>query len=148
MPDAPANSSIGVPTWFWGVSVLALLWNLIGVAAFAMQMMMTQESIAALPAEQQTVYRETPVWANVAFAVAVFGGVLGCLGLLMRKRWATALLIASLIGVLVQHVYPFLLANVMAIMGPTVALFPMILILLGLAQIWFSRKAAASGWLR
>ena len=42
--------------------------------------------------------------AGRATGVAVIGGTLGSLGLVLRRRWATGLLVASLLGVLAQDV--------------------------------------------
>ena len=66
------------PTWFMVVGVLALLWNLMGLMAFVAQMFITEEMIEQMPVEQQPFYNDTPMWANIAFGVAVVFGVLGC----------------------------------------------------------------------
>ncbi len=71
------------PRWFWMVSGVGLVWNLLGVAAFLGQMTM---DLSSLPAAEWAFYESTPVWATVAFAVAVSGGVLGCGALLLRRR--------------------------------------------------------------
>ena len=39
-PQSEVTSTSSVPTWFWIVSVVMLIWNLMGLAAFAMIMMM------------------------------------------------------------------------------------------------------------
>lgn len=74
---------------FWIISVLALLWNLLGVMAYIMQVTMTPEALQALPAEQQALYTNVPAWATAAFAVAVWGSTLGCILLLLRKKLST-----------------------------------------------------------
>ena len=60
-----------------------------------------------------TTYRESehaiiegrPTWATGGFAIAVFGGALGCLLLLLRKSAAYYLFIASLLGVVVTMLH-------------------------------------------
>ncbi|VAW11040.1 hypothetical protein MNBD_BACTEROID03-2112 [hydrothermal vent metagenome] len=91
------------PIWFWIVSVLALLWNLLGVMAYLAQVNMTDETLAALPEAERALYENQPIWATMAFAIAVWGGALGSLALLLRKRWARAVLLISLIGIIVQN---------------------------------------------
>ena len=140
------NSAVR-PKSFWMVAVLALLWNLLGVAMFAMQMMMTPEALAAMPAEQRQVYEATPSWLNIAFAVAVFGGVLGALGLLLKKRWAVLFFTLSLIGLLVQVIATFLVTPVWRAYGPAGLVMPVLLIVIALLLLGYSRKAAARGWL-
>ena len=70
------------PKWFWIVSSILLVWNLMGVMAFFQQMAVTAEQIAAMPEAEQLLYNSIPIWATIAFAFAVFGGTLGCVGLL------------------------------------------------------------------
>ena len=67
------------PTWFMVVAVLLLVWNLLGVMAYIMQVTMSPETLAALPDAQRQLYENTPAWATAAFAIAVSGGALGCL---------------------------------------------------------------------
>ena len=93
---------MNTPKWFKVVAVIALLWNLLGCLAFAMDLRMTPEDVAALPEAQQALYAARPGWAVVATAVAVIGGALGCLGLLLGRKWAFVLLLLSLAGILVQ----------------------------------------------
>ena len=50
-----------------------------------------------------------PAWVTGAFAIAVFGGALGCLALLMLKRWSTWLLLISLLAVLAQDLWAYVL---------------------------------------
>ena len=40
------------PKWFTAVAVVALLWNIIGLIAVIMNMLLTPEQIAAMPTEQ------------------------------------------------------------------------------------------------
>ena len=65
---------MNTPKWFKVVAVIALLWNLLGCLAFAMDLRMTPEDVAALPEAQQALYAARPGWAVVATAVAVIGG--------------------------------------------------------------------------
>jgi len=37
------NYSIKVPTWYWVVAVIFLLWNLIGIGSFLSQTLMKDE---------------------------------------------------------------------------------------------------------
>ena len=47
------NNSPPVPAWFRIVGVLALIWNLMGVSAYLMQVNMSEEDMAALPEAQR-----------------------------------------------------------------------------------------------
>lgn len=135
------------PLGFWIVSVLALLWNLVGMAIFFMQINMPPEALAAMPTEQRTLHESTPVWVNGAFAVAVFGGALGSAMLLMRKRLALPLLALSLLGVLVQMGYTYLMTPAFRVYGASGAILPALLVLIALFLVWFARRSVARGWI-
>ena len=49
------------PRWFKVVVGLAFVWNLMGVAAFAWQVLITPEDIAKLPEIEQALYNNTPL---------------------------------------------------------------------------------------
>ena len=66
------------PSWFWILSAVMLVWNLMGVMAYIAQVTMSPEALAALPVAEQNLHANTPAWANGAFAIAVWGGAAGC----------------------------------------------------------------------
>lgn len=134
-------------TAFWIVSVLALLWNLMGVAAFLGQMMITPEAIAMLPAAEQELYSNVPLWATIAFGVAVWGSALGCVLLLVRKKLAVPVLSIALAAILVQMVHSLAISKSIEVYGPGGMIMPVLVILVGGFLVWYSRKAAAVGWL-
>ena len=140
MSDLSTNKP---PVWFWIVSVVALIWNLMGVMVYLARVYMTDEMIAALPEEQQAEFLiEHPAWYTAAFAVAVFFGALGCLALLLRKKWAYILLVISLIGVLVQHTYIFVNSYQLSLF------MPIMIIVVSLFLVWFSKNSTTKGWLK
>ena len=140
-------SAVSRPKTFWLIAIAALLWNLIGVAMFLVQINLTPEMIAALPAEQREVYAATPPWLNVVFGVAVFAGVLGALGLLLKKRWALGLFVLSLLAVLLQMLAAYLLTPAWQAYGAAGLAMPVLLVVIALALVWYARKAAAKGWI-
>ena len=132
------------PTWFWAVSGLALVWNLVGVAAFVGQMMM---DLSTLPAAERAFYESTPAWATIAFAVAVFGGVLGSVGLLLRKSWAFAMLAACLLGIVVQDGHSLFIGEGIEVFGPAGFILPLITFGIGAALVGFARYSGQQGWI-
>jgi hypothetical protein len=134
------------PKWFLPVSILALVWNLMGCAAYLSDVMLTAEDIAAMDATQQALYNSRPAWAVAATAVAVWGGAAGSLALILRKHWALPLLIASLLGVIVQDIGLFVLSGVNA--GTAVMAMQAFVLLISFALVFLARKAIARGWIR
>ena len=82
------NSVSKPPMWFWIVSALALLWNLAGVMAYLGQAYMSIENLEKMSQAERLLYESQPAWVTGAFAVAVWGGALGCIALLLKKKWA------------------------------------------------------------
>lgn len=136
------------PVLYRFVAVFALLWNLVGLAMFCMQVTLTPQAVAALPPEQQQIHAAMPGWVYVFFGIAVVSGVLGSLGLLLRRRWAVPLLLVSLLGVVVQMASAYAVTPVWALTGVTGAVFPLLLVLVCLLLWLFARKVAARGGLR
>jgi hypothetical protein len=132
---------------YWIVAVFALVWNLIGVAMWYLQINMTPEKLAMMPEAQRQVYEGTPSWLNVAFAVAVFAGVLGGVGLLMKKRWATTMFVLSLVALLIQMIGAFTVTPAWAAYGPAGLVMPAVLVAIALFLLWYANKAKARGWL-
>ena len=134
----------GIRVW----AGLALLWNLLGCAAFVSDLRLTADDIAALPAAQQALYAARPAWAVAATATAVFGGVAGCVGLLLARRWAVPLLALSLLGIVAQDIGLFVLANGIALTMPVVWALQGLVLLVGIGLLVLARRAAARGVLR
>jgi hypothetical protein len=142
MKDALDNKP---PTSFWVIAGAALVWNLMGLLAYYMQVTMGPDMLAEMTEAQQRFYTEVPVWATSAFAVAVTAGVLGSILLLLRKAVAVPVFVLSLVGVLVQNTNAWLLADGLAVFGPGGAVMPALVILIAIALIVYSRKAKADG---
>jgi hypothetical protein len=128
------------PTWYLPVVIIALLWNLIGCAAYLMDVTLTPEAVAAMSPDQQALYAARPAWAVAAYAIAVWGGALGCVGLIMNKRWAKGALLASLLGLIAQDVALFGLSPV-AIETSVYALQGMVLVIAVLLLLLANRAA-------
>ena len=136
------------PVWFWIISVGALLWNLMGVMAYLGQAYMTDEMKSTLPEDQLSLMESTPAWVTAAFALAVWGGALGCIALLLRKKWAKAVLLISLLGVLAQNGYFFFMTNAAEIYGQVQGLvLPLLVIVIAIALVFFARYAHKRHWI-
>ncbi len=135
-------------TWFWVVTAIALVWNLMGVMAYLAQVTMSPEALQALPENERTLLESAPAWSTGAFAIAVWGGTLGCILLLLRRKLATLVLILSFVGILVQMVHAFFMSKSIEVYGPGGMVMPVMVLIIGAFLIWFSRKAAANGWMK
>jgi len=122
------------------IAVAALIWNLLGLMAFVMQVSMRPEQVAALPAADRAVHDATPAWLTIAFALAVGGGVLGSIGLVLRQRWAVAAFTVSLAALVVQIAGGYLVTPAWQASGAAGAVFPALLLAIGIALLWYARR--------
>ena len=98
------DKTINTAHWsFWVISAFMLLWNIMGGINFFMQM--NPDTLANYPEAARSLVTGRPTWATGAFAIAVFGGALGCLLLLLKKSAAFYVFVASLLGVIVTNIH-------------------------------------------
>jgi hypothetical protein len=135
------------PKWYTPVAVVALLWNLLGCVAYLSDVMLTPEDIAKLSAAQQAMYAARPAWSIAATAIAVWGGAAGCIGLILRRRWALPLFIASLAGIVAQDVGMFALAHVASSAGPGALVLQGLVLLIAVGLVLLTRQAMAREWI-
>lgn len=128
------------------VAVVLFVWNLLGVMAYIMQVTMSPEVMATLPDAQRELYENTPTWATAAFAVAVHGGALGCLLLILKKNLAGLLLQLSLAGVLVQMYHSFFISKNFDVFGPGAMVMPVMVIIIAIYLVTLAAKAKARKW--
>jgi hypothetical protein len=133
------------PRWLKWASIALLLWSLMGVGAFIGQISMSSETIAALPQKQRELWLAMPTWDWIAYAVAVFAAAGGAIGLLLRKSWAVPLYALSIIGIIVQFSYPFLIAG--AFTDLAMAAFPIFILVMAFVQWGLARNWRTKRWL-
>jgi len=132
---------VGDVHWsFWVIGVVALIWNVMGDINFFMQM--NPDSLADYPEAARSLVEGRPTWATAGFAVAVFGGALGCILFLLKKSAAYYLFIASLLGVVVTNIHTFGITSsteiwVGSLMSLAVAVF----------LTWYSKRVERKGWI-
>ena len=78
--------------------------------------------------------------------IAVFGGALGCILLLLRKLAAFYLFVASLLGVIVTMIHT-LGSGIDFSPGEIIGIILMPLVLAAFL-IWYSKQAENKGWIR
>lgn len=134
------------PFWFTLLAAGALLWNLAGLFAVVADLRLSASDIAALPAEQQALYAARPLWSVVASVVAVGGGTLGCLGLLLRQRWAITLFYLSLASLVVQDVGIFLVAGAAKSGNPVPIVLQGVIFVIAIGLAVLARHASKRSW--
>lgn len=142
------NVTTGNVHWsFWVIGAVALIWNVLGVINFGMQM--SPDVLAAMSESQRAIVAERPAWATGAFAIAVLSGAAGCILLLLKRSAATYLLIASLLATLVQGI-PYLgMSTSTAALSPAeIAGFVLMPLAVAAFLIWYAKRATSRNWIR
>ena len=132
---------------YWLISIVALFWNFMGIVAYLGQAYISDDALKMLPEENQLYFSNVPAWVTAAFAVAVFGGFLGAIGLTIRKKWAYFLFVISFFALVAQHVYNFFIQNYIEMTGSQMIL-PIVTFIVALFLIYFSKQKSQQGVLR
>jgi len=135
-----------VPKWYLPVTIVALIWNLLGCAAYLADVTTSPEAVAKMTPVQQQMYASRTAWGVGATATAVWFGAAGCVGLILRKRWAMPLLVISLLGVLVQDFAIFVASKVGAQAGAMAFVLQGLVLVVAIRLVLLARSAAAKGW--
>ena len=102
----------GRPWHLWLVGIVGGLWSVMGVVSFILTQMKVEAVMSEFPPQQREYFESFPLWTVAFWAIGVFGGLIGCLLLLLRNRLAFQLLLASVIGTVVcNHGGLFLLGG-------------------------------------
>lgn len=126
---------------FWVISVAALIWNVMGSINFIMQM--NPAMLANYPEAAKSLVATRPQWATGAFAIAVFGGALGDILLILRKAAAYCVFIASLLGVIVANIHTFQVSSAIDIwVGSSMSL------VIAAFLIWYTKLVKRKGWIK
>jgi hypothetical protein len=84
----------------------------------------------------------------VVYGVAIFSGLAGAIGLLLRKSWASMLFGVSLAAIIVQFGYLFLGMHAVRVLGAAAAIpFPLVIFLIGVTLLWFASRSRKVGWI-
>jgi len=134
------------PKWVLITGVALILWNLGGASMFVLDMMKSPADIAALPQDQQALWAQMPAWAWAAYGVGTIGGLLAAIGIVIRKKWAAHLALLSVIAVIVNFFPAFFMSEGVDVWQPKFYVFPLVIFVIALFQLWLARKANERGW--
>lgn len=138
----------GTPRSFLIIGIVALLWNLLGVASYLMHVMISPEALAEMPEAERALMESSPAWATGAFAIAVFAGLLGSVGLLLKKAWCVPIFLVSLVAIIVQFSHWLFMTTAVEAYGSEAYTMPALVTVIGIFLVWYSRNTKAKGWLQ
>lgn len=132
------------PGWFPAVALLAVVWNGFGVAMYLSSVGIFGDPMTGLTEAQRAAAESIPGWVTGAFAIGTFAGLIGSLGLLLRKRWAQPLLILSLLGLLVLEGWILFFSGAVEQFGLAI---PLTVVAGATLLAWLATHGRNRGWL-
>ena len=146
MPEAQGRPTPGRPWHLWLIGIIGGLWNLMGVVSFMLTQMKVEAVMSRFPPPQRAYFESFPSWAVAFWAVGVFGGLLGCLLLLLKKRLAFHVLVASVIGSIGVNLGGLVLLGGLEVMRETGGLgFTAVPIVIGALLALYARAMSTKG---
>lgn len=143
---AEVATGIHRPPWhLWLVGILGLLWNSMGAYDYLMTQTRNDPYMSQFTPEQLDFFYGLPGWVTASWALAVWGGVLGVLLLLLRKPVAVHVLLGSFLAMIVTSVHNFLLSDGMEVMGAFGVVFSVLIFGVALGLWLYARGMARRG---
>ncbi|WP_298475252.1 hypothetical protein [uncultured Maribacter sp.] len=137
------------PLWFWVVSIFFLLWNIMGVFSFFAHTFISDSALAQLSSAEMKLYNEYPLWITFIFAIAVCAGIVGSMGLVLKKKWSKTAFIISLLAIIPQMIHNVFFTTSIEVYGYVEAVtMPVLVVAFGLFLLWFSKLGIKKNWLQ
>jgi len=141
------------PVWFWILTILLLLWGMMGIYVYYDFVTSTPESMTkyVTAGTYSQAYADyllaQPAWATSIFALAVTSGILGAVSLVLRRTWAVPLYMLSLLCIIFSLGKTFLLDKAHNLMSGGQIGMEGVVLSLGILSVWIALKAKNNGWL-
>jgi len=149
MSDSQTNNPVKAPWHLWAIGIVGTLWSAMGAMDYVMSKLRVESYMAAFTPEQLEFFYGFPIWVNAAWAIAVWGGVIGCLLLLLRKSVAVSVLLVSFIAMVITAIHNYGLSNGMEVVGDTFSLvFTAAIFLVGLGLFLYAKAMRGKGVLK
>jgi len=136
------------PLWFTLICAMAVFWNAAGLFAVVSDLRLSPADVARLSPTDQAMYAGRPLWSVAASLLAVVGGTLGSIGLLVGHRWSTNILLASSLGVVAQDASLFLMTNGTQRASSLAVVLQTVVLVTASGLVGLAYRANRRGWLR
>jgi hypothetical protein len=133
----------------WLIGIIGSLWSSIGVLSFVLTQLNVEAVMSRFPPQQREYFTSLPLWAVAFWAIGVFGSMTGCLLLLLQRRFAFHVLLASMIGMIVCNLGGLILLGGMEVMAATDGLgFTVFPVIVAALLAYYARAMSRKGVLR
>jgi len=134
-----------VPIHLWIVGVLALLWNFMGAFDYLATQLKLASYMGQFTQEQLDYFYGIPAWAVSGWAIAVWIGLVGTVGLLLRRKWSVVAFAISLAGLAISSIYTLFLSNGLEINGTMGIIMTVLVWVIAIFLVWYSKQQAKAG---
>ena len=133
-------------TWhLWPVGTLGFLWNAVGVFDYLMTQTRNESYMSRFTPEQLESLYGFPTWLVGFWALAVWGGALGALLVLLKRRLAVPVLLVSLLAMVVTAIHNFSSADGLYATGGTGPGFVLLIFVVALGLWLYTRAMGERG---
>jgi hypothetical protein len=134
-----------VARWYPLAAFAALLFMALGCAAFILEILTDP---ASLPLDQRVPHEAQPAWLILANGLAVGAGLAGSLLLVLRRRLAEPLMLASLVAVVIWLAGLLLVPTLRDTVSTNDLAVAVVVTIVTWTIFWFARHSRQRGWLR
>jgi hypothetical protein len=127
------------------VGVLALLWNAMGAFDYLMTETQNEGYMGRFTPEQLEYFYGFPAWLVAFWAIAVWGGVLGAILLLLRKRFAVETFLVSFVAMVVTTIRNYLFSDGLEAAGGSGLVFSVVIFVVALLLYLYARAMKNKG---
>ncbi len=145
MSEVADADPLRTPRHLWAVGIVGFLWNSMGAFDYLMTQTRNESYMSQFTPEQLEFFYGFPAWVVAFWAIAVWGGLLGAALLLLRKRVAVPMLLASFVAMVVTAIQNYFLSNGMEVLGTVGVLFTILIFLVALGLWRYARAMARRG---
>lgn len=143
MSEESEMKNTSTPWHLWVIGIIGLLWSAMGAFDYVMTQTQNEAYLSEFPAEMLAWVENLPAWTIALWATGVWGGVVGALLLLLKKRVAVWVLLASFVAAAVMTFRNYVLADAMEVMGDTFSLvFTAVILIVSLGLYLYARHMA------
>lgn len=143
------------PWHLWVVGIVSLAWNAFGANDYLQTQLgnlayfeSMMDGIEATPQQALAYFQSYPAWVHAAWAVGVWGAVLGSLLLLLRTRFAVHAFALSLLGLATTTVYQMVVGQPDWVQNTTTTIITIVIWSIATFLLIYAASMRSNGVLR
>ena len=145
MSETQQEGTVQIPKHLWIIGIVTLLWNTMGAFDYFATQTQNEAYMGQFTPEQLEFFYGFPAWVVAFWALAVWGGVLGSILLLLKKGLAVPVFIVSLVSMLITAIQNYALSNAFEVNGMFGLMFSLVIFLVALGLVFYSKAMRERG---